>query len=105
MATYRISVNHSEFEKAASAVDTYVRLLKNSMRSAQSEVTMMLFDWTGSDFSQFKTEFNKVDNDDSTHSKFVKSMESYAKYLRYAGNSYKNAQSRAVNRAKNLPRG
>ena len=34
MATYRISVNHSEFEKAASAVDTYVRLLKNSMRSA-----------------------------------------------------------------------
>ena len=99
-----MKVNHSKFESAASAVDGYVTLMKNKMRSAQGEVTTLSSSWQGSDFTQFKTEFDKVDNEDSTHTQMVKAMESYAKYLRFAANKYKDAQARAVNRANNLPR-
>ena len=99
-----IKVDHSKFESAASAIDNYVALMKNKMRSAQGEISVLSSSWQGSDFTQFKTEFDKVDNADSTHAQMLKAMESYAKYLRYAANKYKNAQSRAVNRANNLPR-
>lgn len=99
-----IKVDHSKFESAASAVDRYVNLMKNKMRSVQGEVNTLSLSWQGSDFTYFKKEFNKVDNEDSTHSQMVKSMESYAKYLRFASSKYKDAQVRAVNRANNLPR-
>lgn len=98
-----IKVNHSKFESAASAVDGYVTLMKNKMRSAQGEVTTLSSSWQGSDFTQFKTEFDKVDNEDSTHTQMVKAMESYAKYLRFAANKYKDAQADAVELANRLP--
>lgn len=99
-----IKVDHSKFESAATEVDKYTTLLKNQMKSAQGEVTNLSSNWQGGDFSQFKTEFDKVDNRDSTHSKMVKSLDSYADFLRYASSQYKSAQIRAVNRANSLPR-
>lgn len=98
-----IKVEHSKFEVAASAVDSYVSTLKNKMQSTQSEVTALSSTWQGSDFTQFKTEFDKVDNEDSTHTQMVIALESYAKYLRFAANKYRDAQARAVNRANSLP--
>lgn len=99
-----IKVDHSKFESAAYAVDSYVNLMKSKMRGAQSEISILSSTWQGSDFAQFKTQFNKVDDADSTHAQMLKAMESYSKYLRFAANKYKEAQSRAVNRANNLPR-
>lgn len=99
-----IKVDHSKFEGAASAVDGYVTLMKNKMHSIQGEVTTLSSSWQGSDFTQFKTEFDKVDNEDSTHTQMVKAMESYVKYLRFAAKKYKDAQARAINRANSLPR-
>ena len=99
-----IKVDHSQFEAAASAVDSYVRVLKNKMSSAQGEVNALSASWQGADFSQFRSEFDRVDNSDSTHAQLIKSLESYAKYLRYAAEKYKGAQARAVNLANNLPK-
>ena len=99
-----IKVDHSQFEAAATAVDNYVRVLKTKMSSAQGEVTVLSSTWQGSDYAQFKAEFDRVDNSDSTHAQLVKSLESYAKYLRYAAEKYKGAQARAVNMANNLPK-
>ncbi len=99
-----IKVNHSKLESTAAEVDKYVTLLKKKMKNAQGEVSTLSSSWQGSDFSQFKSEFDKVDNSDSTHNQMVKALESYAKYLRFAGNKYKDAQARAVNRANSLPR-
>ena len=99
-----IKVDHSKFEAAASAVDKYVTLMKNKMTSAQNEGATLSSSWQGLDYTQFKREFDKVDNNDSTHAQMVKSLESYSKYLRYAADKYKNAQSRAVNRANSLPK-
>lgn len=94
-----IKVDHSKFENTASAIDRYVTLMKNKMRSAQGEVTTLSSSWQGYDFTQFKTEFDTVDNEDSTHTQMVKALESYARFLRYAASKYKNAQARAINRA------
>ena len=99
-----IKVDHSKFDSAASAVEEYIDFMEGRMNSVQEEITTLSSSWQGTDFIQFKTEYDKVDNDDSTYVQMKKSLESYAKYLRYAANKYKDAQARAVNRANNLPR-
>ncbi len=99
-----IKVDHSKFEKAATEVDNYVNLMKDKMKNAQGEVTTLSASWQGSDFNQFRQEFNKLDDGDSVHTQMVKSLESYSKYLRYAANKYKEVQSKAVNRANGLPK-
>jgi len=99
-----IKVDYSKLESTASAVDNYVTLMKNKMRSAQNEVTVLSSSWQGSDFSQFKAEFDKVDNKDSTHTQMVESLESYSNFLKYAAGKYKDAQIKAINRANSLPR-
>ena len=104
MENIKVKVDHSKFESVASAIDDYVALLKNKMISSQGEIDILSSTWQGSDFAQFKIEFDKVDNADSTHVQMVKALESYAKYLRFAAKKYKDAQQRAVNRANNLPK-
>lgn len=99
-----IKVNHSKLEKTATSVEHYVDSLKSNMRSAQGDVSTLASSWQGTDYTQFKAEFDKIDNNDSTHYQMVKSMESYAKYLRFAAGKYKEAQANAVNRANSLPR-
>ena len=99
-----LRVDHSKFEAAASAIDTYVTSMKNKMRSAGGEVNTLSANWQGSDFTQFKAQWDKVTNNDSTYSQMIKSLESYAKYLRFAAQKYKEAQSKAVNRANGLPK-
>ncbi len=99
-----IRVDHSKFANAAGEVDSFVSTMKTKMRSANGEINTLSSSWQGSDFTQFKTEWDKVDNEDSTHTQMVKALESYAKFLRYAASKYKDAQARAVNRANGLPR-
>ena len=99
-----IKVDHSKFGSAASAVDSYVSLMKSKMGSADNEVNLLSASWQGSDYTQFKTEWDKVTNKESTYSEMIKSLESYSKFLKYAESKYKDAQSKAVNRANNLPR-
>lgn len=101
---YYIKVDHSMFSGAAEAVETYVTDLKKKMRSADAEVKGMMRIWQGADAGQFNAQWDAVTNGDSTYSEMVKSLESYAQYLRYAAGKYKDAQARAVNRANNLPR-
>ena len=99
-----IKVDHSKFESAASAIDTYIRLMKSKMNNAGGEVNNLAANWQGKDFAQFKTQWDKVTNNDSTYYQMIKTLESYAKYLRFAAQKYKEAQSKAVNRANGLPK-
>ena len=99
-----IKVDHSKFEIAASVIDSYVSSMKKKMANAGGEVNTLSANWQGGDFTQFKVQWDKVTNSDSTYIQMVKSLESYAKYLRYAAQKYKEAQSKAVNRANGLPK-
>ena len=104
MAFVYIKVDHSKFEAAASEIETYVSSMKNKMRSANGEINTLSANWIGSDFTQFKVQWDKVTNNDSTYYQMIKALESYAKYLRFAAQKYKEAQSKAVNRANGLPK-
>ena len=99
-----IKVDHSQFSGAANAIDTYVRKLRDGMNSAEQEVNNMSSVWQGTDYAQFKAQWDKVTNGESTYAEMVKSLESYSKFLRYAAGKYKDTQAKAINRAKRLPK-
>ena len=99
-----IKVDHSKFSGAADAVDSYVSKLKKQMNSAESEVNGLSGAWLGADYTQFKAQWNKVTDGDATYTQMVKALEAYSKFLKYAADKYKEAQSKAVNRANGLPK-
>lgn len=102
--TYYIRVDHSKFESAASAIETYVAKMKNKMSVAEGEINNLAAAWQGSDFSQFRVQWEKAVSTDSTYADMKKSFETYANFLRDTANRYKNAQANAINRANALPR-
>lgn len=97
-----IDVDHSKFETAAKAIETYVEKHKSNMNLANQQVGILSAMWQGKDFTEFKHKWNQVTEGSSTSHKMTKALENYADFLRYAGNQYKEAQSKAVNRANNL---
>lgn len=102
MAT--IKVDHNQFERAASAIDTYITYMKSNMKRAGSDVVTLSNTWRGKDNIQFRTQWSTVTAKDSTYDQMIKTLESYARYLRYADVQYKTAQNAAINRANGLPR-
>jgi len=101
---YNIKVDHSKFDKAANAIETYNSTLSKKMGSANQTVTGLLSSWKGIDASSYKTKWDALDETGSVYYKMRKSLDSYAKFLRTAGNKYKTAQANAINRAKKLPK-
>lgn len=101
---YKIKVDHSKFDTAASAIETFNSNINTKMGKADKAVTTMLSSWKGLDASTFKTKWDTVNDRDSTYGKMKKSLESYAGFLRAAGSKYKNAQANAINRANRLPK-
>lgn len=99
-----IRVDHRQLEKAASAIDTYVSKHKSNMQGIEQTLNGLGTSWQGADYQQLKTEWRQINAQDSTSGKMLKSLESYGKYLKYAQAQYKQAQSKAVNRANSLPK-
>lgn len=101
---YKIKVNHSQFDKAADAIDCYTSKMNTKMNSADQNMKAMFASWNGVDSASFKAKWDTVNDADSTYGKMKKSLESYSKFLRSAGNKYKKAQADAINRANKLPK-
>lgn len=99
-----IKVNHQDFEKTAQVIDRYVENHKSNMRKMDNEVKALSACWSGTDYSQFYKEWNYINATDSTSGKMIRALENYAQFLRFCGNTYKSAQSRAINRANSLPK-
>ena len=98
-----IKVDCSKFEAAAAALEDYARLMRDKMQSAQNEVEGLGAKWQGPDYAQFKDQWEKDMGSGSVNEEMLKAVESYAKYLRYAAGKYKDAQTKALNRAGRLP--
>ena len=98
-----IKVDHKKFEHAASAIDTYVSRHKGNMSKIEQEMVALSGSWQGADYNVVKKQWDEIYASGSTSAMMLKALSNYAGYLRTAGKSYKNAQSRAVNRANNLP--
>lgn len=101
---YNIKVDHSKFDKAASAIETYNETLKRKMGSANQTMTSLFSSWKGIDSSAYKTKWDAIDDSGSVYYKMRKSLDSYENFLRVAGNKYKTAQANAINRANKLPK-
>ena len=99
-----IKVDHSKFEPAAKEIDEYVAYLRKQMREVQNDGWNLMQNWQGADYVQFRARLDKIDNSDSTHAQMIKALESYAKFLRYAGQKYRDAQADAIRRANSLPK-
>ena len=100
----KIKVDHSQFERTASVIDTYIRNHKNKMNSIDDSIAALGTTWQGSDYDQLQTEWQQIKGTDSTSDKMLKSLDGYADFLRFAANKYKSAQANAINRANNLPK-
>lgn len=99
-----IKVDYKKFEQAAKAIDTYVTRHKSNMGKIEQEMIGLSADWQGPDYTAVKKEWDEMNSTDSTSAKMLKALENYADYLRAAEKAYKEAQSRAINRADSLPR-
>ena len=99
-----IKVDYNKFEHAASAIDTYISKHKSGMGKIDEEMNGLSSSWQGADYSASKQKWNQINSEDSTSGNMLKSLESYAGFLRATAKRYKNAQASAVNRAEGLPR-
>lgn len=98
-----IRVDHSRFESAAKQLESYIDYAKSRMKDANTSVNNLIqTGWQGDDSISFRNRWNLVDSKESVYYKMMKSLKSYADYLRYASNAYKQAQINAVNRANRL---
>lgn len=97
-----IEVDHSKFESAATAIEDYMTLVKNNMSSAGDEVSTMSANWKGDDYTQFLAKWSTIQDEGSVSSNMSKALGAYAEFLRYCSQTYKQAQSNAVNRATNI---
>ena len=100
---YNIKVDHSKFESTANVLLDYTEKMKKNMRKADTAVSTMMHQWQGEDAYEFNAKWATVSGGDSTYEAMRKSIESYANFLKSAGEKYKQAQINAVNAANSLP--
>ena len=94
-----IKVNHQKLLAAADEVDRYILKLDKNMSIVDSALRSLGNEWKGADYQQVKTEWSEINSSGSTTDKMKTTLKSYAGSLREASKLYKEAQTRAVNRA------
>ena len=99
-----IKVNHRKLEIAANDVDNYVAVINNSMKTIDNELNSLGGSWQGEDYNVVLFEWNQMKAFDSTTGKMTESLKSYSEFLRFAADTYKKAQTDAVNLANKLPK-
>lgn len=97
-----IKVNHQKMLEAANQIDNYLTRLDKNMASINSAMLSMGSEWKGEDYQQVKKEWNEINSSGATTDKMRTSLKSYAGSIREASKLYKEAQTRAINRANSL---
>lgn len=97
-----IKVNHQKMLTAADQIDYYVAQLDNNMAAIDSTMLSLGSEWKGEDYQQVKTEWNEINSSGSTTDRMKTTLKSYAGSIREASKLYKEAQTRAINRASTL---
>ena len=101
----KIQVDYKKLDAAADAIERYIEKHKNKMRNSDNAMTQLANSWSGPDYAATLRLWKKVEEDNSSASKkMISALQNYANYLREASKKYKEAQSRAVERANRLPR-
>ena len=95
-----IEVNHRTLRDVAAAITAYCTAQDGEMRSADTEIQLMLISgWLGMDANEFKRKWAGVNTNDSTAVKFRDSLKNFSEGLTACANEYENAQVESVNAA------
>ncbi len=97
-----IKVDHKKLSDTASAFSAYTMSHRMSMMKMEGQMIRLSSVWKGEDYAAVKREWDEMSQPDSVSVKMVEAMRNYAKFLRSSANAYKEAQSRAYNRADKL---
>lgn len=96
----KITVDHSRFQTAANEIEGYIQRTRNKMKQIDQTVDGLGTSWQGADYQAVHAEWDQINGKQSTTDQMLNSLQNYANALKNAGNQYKSAQSRAINRAK-----
>lgn len=97
-----IKADYDRLEQTSKSVQDYAAGVKKKMEQASDEIAGLSSAWSGSDYNNFKLQWDKAAGSDSAYSKIINFLDSYSKLLSFASLKYKEAQTRAVNCADNL---
>lgn len=98
-----IKVNHAKLENAARNIENSLQRQKSHLDSADKQVNNMKQSYSGEDYNAFSSQWAGVRAKGSFVTKTTNAIESYAEYLKFAAKEYKDAQSKAVNKANWIP--
>ena len=97
-----IKVDCREMHKVADHIDQYIARMEKSVTEMDDAICTVGADWKGADYRQVKNEWNEIKGPGSTTDNMKQLLKNYADSVREAAQLYKEAQSRAINRANNL---
>ncbi len=98
-----IRVNHKVLEDTSSAIESYITKQSKKMKLIDGEVTLLKNGWQGTDYTAFCKKWNQINSADSTTGNMKKALKNYADFLSFSAKSYREAQSRAIDRSYNIP--
>lgn len=94
-----IEVNHGDLKKTAEEIRSYLEVQDQQMLMAKSAMNGLLAEWQGEDAMKIGTQWEKVNDIDSSAIRFRKSLRNYADAIEQCANEYKNAQIKVLNKA------
>ena len=97
-----IKVNVYELLDAAEQIEQYVDTLDAKMNRIDNIIISLHSEWKGTDYQQFKNEWNGINSSASTAGRMRAALKEYADSMRRTAGCYRDAQTRAINRAKTL---
>ncbi len=99
-----IRIKTEKLSSTVNTIDNNLRSIKNKMREANAQVSIMSSSWSGVDYSRFSSKWNEMNNSNTAYNKIINGLKSYSDYLKYAKSKYTTAQNNAIARANSLPR-
>lgn len=97
-----IKVNYGEIYRAVAIIEDYIEEHRKEMQKADVEVQNISAGWDGEDARQFKSQWEKIMEEDSVSMKMRKAFGDYANSLRLSMDEYKAAQQRAIDRSNSI---
>lgn len=98
----KIKVDHSQFEKIASSIESYIAKYKTSILSLDNTMIYLNSSWHNEDYNAALKKWSEIIGKGSTSENMLKTLQNYADALRKISNMYKETQSNAANRANSL---
>lgn len=95
-----IEINHSKLGNSALAINEYLDYIVKYMNLSTDKVNQLTSkNWLHDDALEFRNRWLKHNDSTSVTSKMKASLRNYSNSLKYAENQYRNAQSKAINKA------